>query len=202
MLALGFSDQLEILRAALPANERDDGDTTGGAAGGEGMGVRHGRQTLLFSATFPKTVRLIAKQWLAPKSAIVKIEVTDRSADGVGVKSSAAVVAVGAGGKDAAEVAGVSGGGDSNVAQMVHVCAEHKKGRKLLKHLTDLRKNDGRSKSRVLVFANRIKTVNFVGDMLKRHGEKVGMLHGELKQEKREAALANFKSGKAPCLEP
>ena len=70
----------------------------------------------------------------------------------------------------------------SNVEQTVHVCAEHKKARKLLKHVTDLRKNDGRSKSRVLVFANRIKTVNFVGETLRRHGEKVGTLHGELKQ--------------------
>ena len=88
----------------------------------------------------------------------------------------------------------------SDVEQTVHVCAEHKKARKLLKHVTELRKNDGRSKSRVLVFANRIKTVNFVGETLRRHGEKVGCLHGELKQEKREAALRDFKSGKTPCL--
>ena len=50
------------------------------------------------------------------------------------------------------------------------------------------------------MFANRIKTVNFVGETLRRHGEKVGCLHGELKQEKREAALRDFKSGKTPCL--
>jgi len=73
MMALGFSAQLEQLRAALPKNERD-----GAAAGG--------RQTLLFSATFPKTVRAIAKQWLAPKPAIVKIESEDRSADRDGNK--------------------------------------------------------------------------------------------------------------------
>jgi hypothetical protein len=40
----------------------------------------------------------------------------------------------------------------------------------LHRYITDLRKNDGRSKSRVLIFANRIKTVNFIGDILKRHG--------------------------------
>jgi superfamily II DNA/RNA helicase len=33
-----------------------------------------------------------------------------------------------------------------------------------------------------------------------RRGEKVGTLHGELKQERREQALADFKSGKSPCL--
>ena len=41
---------------------------------------------MLFSATFPKTVRAIAKQWLAPKPAIVKIESEDRSADRDGNK--------------------------------------------------------------------------------------------------------------------
>jgi len=51
-----------------------------------------------------------------------------------------------------------------------------------------LRKADGRSKSRVLVFANRIKTVNFIGDLLMRQEHKCGTLHGELKQDKREKA--------------
>ena len=196
MLALGFQEQLEMLRQALPSNERDeeelDEDDEQKLQTPGGMGKRSGRQTLLFSATFPKTVKAVAKVWLAPKPAIVKIEakqVTD------GKKSNAANVAVAAGGKGDA-----SGVDTSSVEQTVHVCAEHKKARKLLKHLTDLRKNDGRSRSRVLVFVNRIKTVNFVGETLRRHGEKVGVLHGELKQEKREAALRDFKSGKTPCL--
>lgn len=195
MLALGFADQLEVIRKALPGNERDAGagDGDGNGALAPGMGRRLGRQTLLFSATFPKTVRAVAKTWLAPKLAIVKIESADKSGDGK--RSNEANVAVAAGGK------GGDGAVDvSNVEQTVHVCAEHKKARKLLKHVTELRKNDGRSKSRVLVFANRIKTVNFVGETLRRHGEKVGTLHGELKQDRREQALKDFKSGKTPCL--
>ena len=197
MLALGFADQLEVIRKALPGNERDSGNGDGAGdsalALALGMGRRPGRQTLLFSATFPKTVRAVAKTWLAPKPAIVKIESADKSGDGK--RSNEANVAVAAGGK------GGDGAVDvSNVDQTVHVCAEHKKARKLLKHVTDLRKNDGRSKSRVLVFANRIKTVNFVGETLRRHGEKVGTLHGELKQDRREQALKDFKSGKTPCL--
>jgi ATP-dependent RNA helicase DDX5/DBP2 len=136
----------------------------------------------------------VAKAWLAPGPAIVKIEASDKSAS-AGKRSNEANVAVAAGGKGEGRSFDVS-----DVEQTVHVCAEHKKARKLLKHVTELRKNDGRSKSRVLVFANRIKTVNFVGETLRRHGEKVGCLHGELKQEKREAALRDFKSGKTPCL--
>ena len=45
MLALGFDEQLLKIRDALP-NAND------------------GRQTLLFSATFPKAVRTISKSWL------------------------------------------------------------------------------------------------------------------------------------------
>ena len=199
MLALGFAEQLEQIREALPVNERDAGSTQRGLVSNQtgsepGMGERPGRQTLMFSATFPKGVRAVAKAWLAPKPAIVKIEAADKSAEG-GKRSSEATVAVAAGGKGDGVAAG-----DLNVDQTVHVCAEHKKGRKLLKHITELRKNDGRSRSRVLVFANRIKTVNFVGDMLKRHGEKVCTLHGELKQERRDQALKDFKSGKSPVL--
>jgi ATP-dependent RNA helicase DDX5/DBP2 len=193
MLALGFAEQLEQIREALPLNERDQGKES---AAEPGMGKRPGRQTLMFSATFPKGVRAVAKTWLAPKPAIVKIEAADRSGDG-GKRSSEATTAIAAGGKDAAEGGAA---GDLNVDQTVHVCAEHKKGRKLLKHITELRKNDARSRSRVLVFANRIKTVNFVGDMLKRHGEKCITLHGELKQERRDQALKDFKSGKSPVL--
>ena len=193
MLALGFAEQLEQIREALPLNERDEGKES---VAEPGMGKRPGRQTLMFSATFPKGVRAVAKTWLAPKPAIVKIEAADRSGDG-GKRSSEATTAIAAGGKDAAEGGAA---GDLNVDQTVHVCAEHKKGRKLLKHITELRKNDARSRSRVLVFANRIKTVNFVGDMLKRHGEKCITLHGELKQERRDQALKDFKSGKSPVL--
>jgi ATP-dependent RNA helicase DDX5/DBP2 len=197
MLALGFAEQLESLREALPANERDDESLARESltrTDKKGMGSRPGRQTLMFSATFPKSVRAVAKAWLAPGPAIVKIEASDKSAS-AGKRSNEANVAVAAGGKGEGRSHDVS-----DVEQTVHVCAEHKKARKLLKHVTELRKNDGRSKSRVLVFANRIKTVNFVGETLRRHGEKVGCLHGELKQEKREAALRDFKSGKTPCL--
>ena len=176
MLALGFAEQLEMLREALPANERDDETFSRSVADApEGMGSRLGRQTLMFSATFPKTVRAVAKAWLAPGPAIVKIEASDASRS-VGKRSNEANVAVAAGGKGEGRSRDVS-----DVDQTVHVCAEHKKARKLLKHVAELRKNDGRSRSRVLVFANRIKTVNFVGETLRRHGEKVGCLHGELK---------------------
>jgi hypothetical protein len=63
-------------------------------------------------------VRVIAKQWLAPKPAIVKIEAADKSAED-GKKSSAAVTDVSAGGKQDAPALG----DNSTVEQTVHVCA-------------------------------------------------------------------------------
>ena len=69
-----------------------------------------------------------------------------------------------------------------------------------MKYITKLRESDGRARSRVLVFANRIKTVQFIADLCKRHKEKVSTLYGTMKQDKRDQALKDFKAGKTPVL--
>jgi len=162
MLALGFEEQLKAIRSALPSN----------ADGG-------GRQTLLFSATFPKAVRAIGKTWLGDGYETVKID-SEKAALPEGDEQQQAHMAT--------------------VEQTVHVCAEHKKSRKLMKYITKLRAADGRARSRVLVFANRIKTVQFIADLCKRHNEKVSTLYGTMKQERRDQALKDFKAGKTPVL--
>ena len=162
MLALGFEEQLSAIREKLPDN------------------VKGGRQTLLFSATFPKAVRAISKTWLRKDHATVNIEANSKENLQNGEIAEAAHM--------------------SNVEQAVHVCAEHKKSRKLMKYITKLRAADGRARSRVLVFANRIKTVQFIADLCKRHGERVSTLHGTMKQEKRDLAMKDFKAGKTPIL--
>jgi ATP-dependent RNA helicase DDX5/DBP2 len=160
MLALGFEEQLSTIREALP--DKDSG-----------------RQTLLFSATFPKAVRAIGKTWLRKGFETVKIDsekaTVPKDDDDVNVHMAI-------------------------VEQTVHVCAEHKKSRKLMKYITKLRAEDGRARSRVLVFANRIKTVQFIADLCKRHNEKVSTLHGTMKQNRRDQALKDFKAGKTPVL--
>jgi len=162
MLALGFEEQLSDIRKSLPDN-------------GQGE-----RQTLLFSATFPKAVRAISKTWLRKEYATVNIEADTKVTLPNG---------------EIQEMAHMS-----NVEQAVHVCAEHKKSRKLMKYITKLRAADSRARSRVLVFANRIKTVQFIADLCKRHGEKVSTLHGTMKQDKRDLAMKDFKAGKTPVL--
>jgi len=88
------------------------------------------------------------------------------------------------------------------VTQIVQVCAEHKKPRKLLRHLENIRsQHDGeRNPPRVLVFANRIKTVRFVHKLLADAKLRVAMLHGERSQEERQEAMVAFRSGKTNML--
>ena len=69
-----------------------------------------------------------------------------------------------------------------------------------MKYIAKLRAEDGRARSRVLVFANRIKTVQFIADLCKRHKERVSTLFGTMKQERRDQALKDFKAGKTPVL--
>lgn len=73
-------------------------------------------------------------------------------------------------------------------AQVVQVCAEHKKPRKLLKHLEAVRDAGAgaRHPPRVLIFANRVKTVRFVAAACAGAGFKTAILHGERSQAERE----------------
>lgn len=101
-----------------------------------------------------------------------------------------------------------------SVVQAVHVCAEHKKPAKLLKHLAHIKvsaqrpsqsrvaqpfplwltlivglqeKGAGlRNAPRVLIFANRIKTVRFLADTVGQAGLRCVILHGERTQPERE----------------
>lgn len=76
------------------------------------------------------------------------------------------------------------------------VCAEHKKPVKLLKHLSRARDAASaageRHAPRVLIFANRIKTVQFVADFLRAQERK------QLEEKRKAAERAANKSGKGP----
>ena len=88
------------------------------------------------------------------------------------------------------------------VAQVVHVCAEHKKPAKLLKHLAAVRASaaGARNPPRVLVFANRVKAVKFLVGAVRKDGWRADCLHGKRPQAEREAAIAAFRAGKVQVL--
>jgi superfamily II DNA/RNA helicase len=84
------------------------------------------------------------------------------------------------------------------VAQKIHVCAAHKKPRLLLKYITAVREQEKtdmvRQKGPMIIFCNKIKTLKFVQDFLRRQKVVVDALHGGLVQSVRETVLQQFKS--------
>ena len=55
-----------------------------------------------------------------------------------------------------------------SITQVIHVCAEHKKPKKIVKHLEQImaQHRGDRVKPRVIIFSNRIKTVRFLSKFL------------------------------------
>jgi superfamily II DNA/RNA helicase len=84
------------------------------------------------------------------------------------------------------------------VQQKIHVCASHKKPRLLIKYVNQVREKEKADKVRqagpMIIFCNKIKTLKFVHDFLKRQDIRADALHGQLAQHVRESILANFKS--------
>jgi len=94
----------------------------------------------------------------------------------------------------------------SHIAQILHVCATHKKPKKLLGILRKLREAEregGRKRNQglLVIFFSKIKTLQFISKLLKKEAvTKITELHGQLKQRERESALNDFKSGKVSVL--
>ncbi|PRW59081.1 DEAD-box ATP-dependent RNA helicase 20-like [Chlorella sorokiniana] len=142
----------------------------GGATAEEGGKKKRRVQVGLYTATMPESLAQEAAQWL-------------HRPERVRISASAASIS-------------------KSVAQVVQVCAEHKKAAKLQKHLERIRQaaQGMRNPPRVLIFANRIKTVRFLHMLVEEAGFRAALLHGERSQEEREAAVADFRSGKAQVL--
>jgi|UPI0004AC7493 ATP-dependent RNA helicase DDX5/DBP2 len=156
MLELGFEDQLAQIKGQ----------------------IRTACQISLFSATLPKRLTSLIRNWVAePRVEIV----TDGTFSGNG---------------------DVKMGISPTVTQLVQVCAEHKKSKKLIKFLTKLRADDAEKRhlTPVLVFCNKIKTLVYVEGFLRKQDFKVGALHGKLPQASRTLVLNDFKAGKVSVM--
>ncbi|GAX80336.1 hypothetical protein CEUSTIGMA_g7774.t1 [Chlamydomonas eustigma] len=181
MLSLGFKPQLDRLHSMLigsqgKRNVRKAEVHNGGERDvTEDTGKKSRSmecQVMLFTATLPDEVQLEADRWCDEKLLVrVKITATDSAIS-------------------------------KTITQVVQVCAEHKKPGKLLRHLASIKAASAtmRNPPRVLVFANRIKTVRFVHETLVKEEYRAVMLHGQRSQTEREEALRDFKSGKCQVL--
>jgi superfamily II DNA/RNA helicase len=94
----------------------------------------------------------------------------------------------------------------SHVEQILHVCANHKKPKKLMTTLNKIRDNEQKDKTKarkkglVIVFFSRIKTLQYVYQLLNKENIQSVQLHSQMKQDKREYQLNLFRSGKNPLL--
>jgi ATP-dependent RNA helicase DDX5/DBP2 len=94
----------------------------------------------------------------------------------------------------------------SNLTQVLHVCSEHKKPKKLLSTLAKIRgttnQNESGRKSAGLgiIFFNKIKTAQFVAKMLAKEKIPCLELHSRMNQTQRESAVRVFASGRIPLL--
>ena len=93
----------------------------------------------------------------------------------------------------------------SHVEQIVHACANHKKPKKLMITIQKIRDNEQKNKQRrrkglIIVFFGRVKTLQYIHQLLLKENVQCVQLHSQMKQERREFQLNMFRAGKTPIL--
>ena len=94
----------------------------------------------------------------------------------------------------------------SNITQTLHVCAEHKKPRKLIGCLEQVQRSGTKDKKQQrqvllgIVFFAKIKTIQHMYKLLQKERIPCVELHSRMSQSCRERNVLNFKSGKFPLL--
>ena len=152
MLEKGFENEIRKIVATTPSTSQ-------------------GRQTLMFTATWPESVRELAATFMKTP---VQIHIGENNADG--------------------ELRA-----NTRIEQKVEVVDPRDKETRMLqiikKYQSGKAKND-----RILVFCLYKKEATRVEGFLRSKGLRVAGIHGDLSQERRMAALEGFKSGECPLL--
>jgi ATP-dependent RNA helicase DBP3 len=128
------------------------------------------RQTLMFTATWPPSVRDLAATFM---DSPVKITIGDNVS-----------------GELRANV---------RIKQTVEVVDPHAKEQRLLQLLKQYQSGKNKD-DRILVFCLYKKEAVRIENFIRMKGFRVGGIHGDLSQEKRSASLAAFKAGQVPLL--
>ncbi|GFR08815.1 probable ATP-dependent RNA helicase DDX5 [Trichonephila clavata] len=127
--------------------------------------IRPDRQTLMWSATWPREIRKLAEEFLTDY-----VQVT------VGADQLVA---------------------NPNIEQNIYIVEEFEKEEKLLSLLKDLIANKG---SKILVFAQTKRRVDYLGMQLNDLNLPVMCIHGDVSQTKRDFVLHNFRTKKSCVL--
>ncbi|KAL8788168.1 MAG: hypothetical protein Q9213_001807 [Squamulea squamosa] len=152
MLEKGFENEIRKIVATIPF-------------------TNEGRQTLMFTATWPESVRELAATFMKSP---VHIHIGENNADG--------------------ELRA-----NTRIEQRVEVVDPREKESRMLQIIKKYQ--SGKSKNdRILVFCLYKKEATRVEGFLRSKGLRVAGIHGDLSQERRMAALEGFKSGECPLL--
>ena len=128
------------------------------------------RQTLMFTATWPPSVRELASTFMKTP---VRITIGDNAS-----------------GELRANV---------RIKQVVEVVDPRDKQQRLLQLLQQYQSGKNKD-DRILVFCLYKKEAVRIEDFIRMKGFRVGGIHGDLSQDKRSASLAAFKEGRVPLL--
>ena len=93
----------------------------------------------------------------------------------------------------------------AHIVQTLHVCATHKKPKKLCHTIKKIRTDEQeggnkRRKGLIIVFFARIKTLQYIHQLLLKEGIQCVPFHSQMMQKQREMQLNFFRSGKTPIL--
>ena len=141
-----------------------------------------GRQTAMFSATWPAAIQRIALEYMVrPVRVYVGFASISNNDDDNGVPDD-------------------SLSANQRVHQVVEVVEDRARDGRLRQLLHQHHKAHEKEKNRVLVFALYKKEAERLEYSLKRDGWDCGSIHGNKNQTARTAALARFKDGSCPLL--
>lgn len=128
------------------------------------------RQTVMFTATWPDSVRKLASEFLRDPVRIM-----------IGENASGELRA------------------NTRIVQEVEVIGEREKQDRMLAILKQYQSGKSKN-DRILVFCLYKKEATRVEETIRRRGFRVAGIHGDLNQAKREESLAAFKKGEVPIL--
>ena len=181
MLDMGFEPQLREVFAAVPP------------APAETDAVGAGRQTTLFTATWPKSVRKLAGAFLAEGASLSAGDADAAREDENASDKKHAATRVFLGGGDGADAGELSA--NKAVTQRFIKAQDDEKD----KHMYDLLSSLPEG-ARVVAFANTKRRVEMLSKTFWDFGFGTCAVHGDKQQKEREAALKKFVDNECPLM--
>jgi len=168
---------------------------------------KHLTKRCFFSATLPQKSLIKCHEWIVRPRATIKV---DTVTVGIEKEEDSTVNELASEESDVKKSQDIRGSLDlslipKHITQIVHVCANHKKPKKLLHTIHKIRQNEKsepnrRRKGLIIVFFGRIKTLEYIFQLCKKENLPCVPFHSKMSQEKREMQLNLFRCGKMPIL--